>query len=139
MQDITGTRMNLTKAHRRFFLAVLLGVTALPVAVTHAQPTAPSGVVFENVRIFDGRSPRLSGPSNVLVTDNVIRTISAAPIPDTPGMTVTRIRGNGRTLMPGLIDAHWHTMLSAVPAAAGDRRRPRLHDGDRRSPRPKPP
>ena len=116
MQAFTGTLMNLPKAPGRFFLAALLGVAALPVADTYAQPTSASGVVFENVRIFDGRSPRLSGPSNVLVAGNVIRTISAAPIPDTPGMTVTRIRGNGRTLMPGLIDAHWHTLLAAIPA-----------------------
>ena len=34
-------------------------------------------------------------------------------------MTVQRIPGNGRTLMPGLIDNHWHTMLARpTPAQA---------------------
>jgi len=76
-------------------------------------------VLFENVRIFNGTSGQLSAPSNVLVAGNVIRTISLAPIADPAGMTVLRIRGNGRTLMPGLIDNHWHTMLARpTPAQA---------------------
>ena len=80
-------------------------------------------MLFENVRIFNGSRGQLSGPANVLVAGNVIRTISTAPIPDPAGMTVVRIPGNGRTLMPGLIDNHWHTMLarpSPLQAIEGD-------------------
>ncbi len=84
--------------------ALLLVVGAISPAV-FAQGAASSGVLFENVRIFDGTVDRLSGPSNVLTVGNVIKTISGAPITDPPGVTVTRIRGGGRTLMPGLIDA----------------------------------
>jgi imidazolonepropionase-like amidohydrolase len=76
-----------------------------------APAAAATGVVFENVRIFDGLSGRVTGPSNVLVVGNVIKTSARTPIVDPPGTTVKRIRGNGRTLMPGLIDNHWHTML----------------------------
>jgi imidazolonepropionase-like amidohydrolase len=57
------------------------------------------------------------------VVGNVIGTISSAPIADAAGMTVQRIRGGGRTLMPGLIDNHWHTMLvrpSPTEAIEGD-------------------
>ena len=96
---------------------ILIGVVVITAvalaAVAWAQaPTPPApAVVFENVRIFDGKSDRLSGASNVLVVGNVIKTISSTPIADPPGATVQRIRGNGRTLMPGLIDNHWHTML----------------------------
>ena len=43
---------------------------------------------------------------------NVIKTISTTPIADAAGITVRRIRGGGRTPMPGLIDNHWHTMLA---------------------------
>jgi imidazolonepropionase-like amidohydrolase len=51
-------------------------------------------VLFENVRNFDGKGAALSAPSQ-------------------------RIAGNGRTLMPGLIDAHWLAMLIATgPAEA---------------------
>jgi imidazolonepropionase-like amidohydrolase len=44
----------------------------------------------------------------VLVRGNLIETVSTAPI---AAEGATRIDGGGRTLMPGLIDAHWHTML----------------------------
>jgi imidazolonepropionase-like amidohydrolase len=69
-------------------------------------------VIFENVRIFDGTRGKLSAPSHVLVTGNVIGTISLAPIADPANTRVQRIAGNGRTLMPGLIDNHWHTLLA---------------------------
>jgi len=88
------------------FIAFLLAPAAL------GQDRPWGGVVFENVRIFDGTASQLSGPANVLVVGNLIRTISTAPIADPAGMTVLRIPGNGRTLMPGLIDNHWHTLLA---------------------------
>jgi imidazolonepropionase-like amidohydrolase len=68
-------------------------------------------VLFENVRIFDGRNASLSAPSNVLIKGNVIAGISAAPI---EAGSALRINGEGKTLMPGLIDAHWHAMLASV-------------------------
>lgn len=78
---------------------------------------APSGaVLFENVRIFDGKASALSAASNVLVKGNVIERISTAAI-EPAGAEV--ISGGGRVLMPGLIDAHWHAMLIAsTPAEA---------------------
>jgi imidazolonepropionase-like amidohydrolase len=72
-------------------------------------------VLFEDVRIFDGTGT-LSAPSNVLVKGNVIARISTSPIDDSAAQ---RVAGNGRTLMPGLIDAHWHAMLvRPTPAQA---------------------
>jgi imidazolonepropionase-like amidohydrolase len=71
------------------------------------QPT----VLFQNVRIFDGKSGALSMPSNVLVSGNTIEKISTDPIPVDGTAKVTTIDGGGRTLMPGLIDMHWHAML----------------------------
>ena len=108
------------------FALLVLGGAMSP--AVFAQGAASTGVIFENVRIFDGTVDRLSGPSNVLTVGNVIKTISGGPIPDPPGVTVTRIRGGGRTLMPGLIDNHWHTMLAAPSMAELMRGRPRLPD-----------
>lgn len=86
---------------------------------THANGTAtPSAVVFEHVRIFDGKSDRLSEPANVLVVGNVIRSVSTAGVSPLPDAAVTRIDGGGRTLMPGLIDAHTHIMFATVPQTA---------------------
>jgi len=89
---------------------VVLGSLSASIALAHDRPSG--GVLFENVRIFDGATDRLSGPSNVLVVGNVVNAISSASIADPAGVTVQRIRGGGRTLMPGLIDNHWHTMLA---------------------------
>ena len=75
---------------------------------------APAGsTLFQSVRIFDGRSAALSAPSNVLVKGDIIERISSDPIP--VDATVTVIAGDGRTLMPGLIDAHWHAIMASVP------------------------
>ncbi|WP_145477632.1 metal-dependent hydrolase family protein [Stenotrophomonas rhizophila] len=73
---------------------------------------APAAVLFTNVRIFDGTHARLSAPSNVLVQGRTIARISTAPI-DAAGARV--IDGRGRTLMPGLIDMHWHSMFAGIP------------------------
>jgi hypothetical protein len=95
-------------------LTALLAVSYLPINV-EAEP-GPSGpqstVLFQNVRIFDGKSAVLSPPSNVLVRGNRIEKISTGPIPDDNAANVTTIEGRGRTLMPGLIDVHWHAMLA---------------------------
>jgi imidazolonepropionase-like amidohydrolase len=93
-------------------LPLLTGLAAAPSAL--GQEPAPA-VLFENVRVFDGTSDRLSGPANVLVVGNVIQKISSAPIPAPPGGSLARVAGGGRTLMPGLIDAHTHVMFATVP------------------------
>ena len=85
-------------------------------AVLDAQTAVPPVTVFQNVRIFDGTSSRLSGPSYVLVRGNRIERISATPIVSS-GADAVLIDGAGRTLMPGLIDAHWHATLARPTAA----------------------
>jgi imidazolonepropionase-like amidohydrolase len=69
--------------------------------------------LFQNVRIFDGRSSALSAPSNVLVKGGTIERISVSPIP--VDADVRTIAAGGRVLMPGLIDAHWHAIMAATP------------------------
>jgi imidazolonepropionase-like amidohydrolase len=92
--------------HRSLLAAAwLLSACAAGVAQT-AEAT-----LFQNVRIYDGKSASQSGPSHVLVRGQVIERISATPIAPPPSAAV--IDGQGRTLMPGLIDNHWHTMLAA--------------------------
>src|SRR5262245_37449240 len=93
-------------------LIALLAASYLPArAEGEAGPSAPqSTVLFQNVRIFDGKSAALSALSNVLVRGHLIDKISTDSIPvDNTNVTtnVTIIDGRGRTLMPGLIDVHW--------------------------------
>jgi imidazolonepropionase-like amidohydrolase len=83
----------------------------LVVVCLAALSRAEGVTLFENVRIFDGVSDQLSEPSHVLVRGNKIEKISVAEIDVDPDDKVKVIKGDGRTLMPGLIDMHWHTML----------------------------
>ncbi|HAP28097.1 MAG TPA: hydrolase [Achromobacter sp.] len=101
--------------------ALIFGTTmahshGLPVATDAAAPQAvtDSRILFENVRIFDGVSGELSPASSVLVHGNVIEKVSRDKIA-ADGARV--IDGGGRTLMPGLIDMHWHSMFVGVPLA----------------------
>ncbi len=77
-----------------------------------AQAQEPENILFENVRVFDGQSKSLSGPVNVWIEGNKVKSISAAQIPSGEG--VTKIQGNGKTLMPGLIDVHVHMTFGAL-------------------------
>ena len=109
---------------RRVFVAALPLMAVLLASAACAQGNPPanaSATLFQNVRIFDGKGASLSAPSNVLIKGNIIERISTERIAAEAG--VTTIAGNGRTLMPGLIDAHWHAMLirpNPAQAIAGD-------------------
>ncbi len=96
-------------------LLVSIGLNLSTSAAARAQQG--SATLFENVRIFDGKTDVLSGPSNVLVKGNKIEKISAAPI-TVDAAQAARVSGGGRVLMPGLIDAHWHAMLVRMTPAA---------------------
>jgi imidazolonepropionase-like amidohydrolase len=110
---------------RRIFAAALPLMAVGLASAAHSQGNPPGNdagmTLFENVRIFDGKGASLSAPSNVLIKGHIIERISTERIAAEPGMRV--IAGNGRTLMPGLIDAHWHAMLirpNPAQAIAGD-------------------
>lgn len=109
-------------AVRSFAVGALLAGLGGPLSAQQADRAGPAPTarltLFENVRIFDGKGSALSAPSNVLVRGNRIERISARPIPLDDQTASVRIDGGGRTLMPGLIDAHWHAML-ARPTFAG--------------------
>ena len=80
-------------------------------APLQAQTPPPPVTLIQNVRIFDGSGSALSAPSQVLVRGNRIERIAPASAALERPAGATIIDGGGRTLMPGLIDMHWHTML----------------------------
>jgi imidazolonepropionase-like amidohydrolase len=71
------------------------------------------------VRIFDGKAEKLTDFSNVMVRGNIIERVSSVSIQPPADANVTVIDGGGRTLMPGLIDAHWHAMMIRSTPAQG--------------------
>jgi imidazolonepropionase-like amidohydrolase len=114
--------------YRVILTALMLALMGLTPQVAHAEiqpsPTSPQeqpeGVLFQNVRIFNGLTDGLSGKSDVLVIDNKINKISLTPIDlkqeDYPDVNLTNIEsidGTGLVMMPGLIDNHVHIYMSA--------------------------
>ena len=100
---------------RRAALFLTVFASAAATGVAHAQDVRTT--LFNNVRVFDGKASSLSKPTNVLVRGNLIERISDAPIATDRMATTTIVDGGGRTLMPGLIDNHWHAALIRVTPA----------------------
>ena len=110
MQINMMSKMNLM---RRCAMALLL---LLP-AFAHAQ--APAGeaeaeLLFREVRVLDTARGTLGAPTDVLVRGNRIAAIGDGARPTASARV---IEGHGRTLMPGLIDVHWHSTFTALSQA----------------------
>lgn len=82
--------------------------------VSFMTATAQQAVLIRNVEIFNGVDEKtLQG--NVLVENHLISKVSGDPIDVSAVPDVTIIDGQGLFLMPGLIDAHVHTMMESMP------------------------
>ena len=75
------------------------------------QAPASEEVLFRNVRVFNGRASQLTASTDVLVRGNTIAAVGTGG----GAAAATVINGAGRTLMPGMIDAHWHLLMAATP------------------------
>lgn len=87
-------------------LAIAVGVAATTVAAS------TESTVFRDVDLFDGRAERLRTNVDVLVRDGLVAEIGEDL--EIEG-EVREIDGDGHVLMPGLIDMHWHAVLSTLP------------------------
>ncbi|MBL8270941.1 amidohydrolase family protein, partial [Steroidobacter sp.] len=68
-------------------------------------------ILFQNARVFDGVNEECQEGMSVLVEGGLIREVSASPIKSANAQVIDVA---GRTLMPGLIDAHVHAYASDV-------------------------
>lgn len=95
------------------FIALLL-ICQCCITMSPAQNANGSGkqMLINNVQIFNGKDEKTIR-GNVLIVNNLIVRISTAPIPVNKNGEATIIDGRGKFLMPGLIDAHMHEVLSA--------------------------
>ncbi|MGH7160926.1 MAG: amidohydrolase family protein, partial [Acetobacteraceae bacterium] len=73
-----------------------------------------SGLLFSGGRFLDPRRDALVEGIEVLVEDGLVKEVSDRPI---VAQSAARIALGGRTLMPGLIDAHIHIVLAEVNLA----------------------
>ncbi len=71
--------------------------------------------MFANFLLFDGNSTALRGWLRLLVEGNRIKQMLSGDLNPPDGAQV--IDCGGRVLMPGLIDAHWHTIFAALPVS----------------------
>jgi imidazolonepropionase-like amidohydrolase len=109
--------------HVKSWLIVLGGVALVAVGLIAGKPSAPAvadtqqqppsgAFAIRGVRVFDGE--RVIDKATVVVRDGQIAAVGAdVAIPT--GMPV--VDGSGRTLLPGLIDAHVHTFGNALQRA----------------------
>jgi imidazolonepropionase-like amidohydrolase len=72
---------------------------------------AMTPVLFRNARVFDGQSAECAEGMSVLVADGLIQEVSDQAVKAGAARTIDV---GGRTLMPGLIDAHVHAYASDV-------------------------
>jgi len=103
------SRRTLLAATSASAIAAMLG---MPVASLAQVPSHPGLTVLRGGRIFDGQSARLIEGRDVLVRGNRIEALLEA------GTTVADAQSidcGGRTLTPGLIDAHWPALRAAIP------------------------
>jgi imidazolonepropionase-like amidohydrolase len=73
---------------------------------------AMGAIIFANCAVLDGTSRERREDHHVLVEDDRIREVSDRPINSAAAETIDL---KGRTLMPGLIDAHVHALAVDVP------------------------
>ncbi|MFN3713533.1 MAG: amidohydrolase family protein [Alcanivoracaceae bacterium] len=87
-------------------LLVALGCSSAPVVAATSDD-----ILFRSVRVFDGRASALTPATDVLVRGNRVAAIGPSLA---SGSGTQVIEGEGRTLMPGLIDVHVHMTFSAL-------------------------
>jgi imidazolonepropionase-like amidohydrolase len=92
-----------------FILGVIMSFVLVPlVAAIHAEEKkAPLEVLITNVDVWDGTSDAVMKGADVLVEGNLIKKVGKGIKAD----NVQVIDGKGKTLIPGLIEAHAHLSL----------------------------
>jgi len=104
------SRRSVLKGVAASLAAPVLGMVSPGFAQTPAKP-----ILLTNVNIFDGTSGKLVEGQGVLVEGKFIKALvtSADTVADADVVDC-----GGRTLMPGMIDAHWHSILAGISQIA---------------------
>ncbi len=92
----------------RRIISLLIAMTLVFVSPNSVMADGHQTLIT-NVRVFDGKTDGLSPSTNVLVEKNLIKEIGSDIKADDGAV---EIDGDGRTLMPGLIDGHAHVMIN---------------------------
>jgi len=109
-------RRTADRLSRRIVLSGLAGsaaVLALPeIARGQPVPVAPQRpLLIKNFQLFDGTTPALRTGQYLIVKGNRIAAVDGG---DPPSGTFQVVDCGNRILMPGLIDAHAHTIMESI-------------------------
>lgn len=85
----------------RYIISGVLAVSSTGLLAQDDQEVT----LFTNVNVFDGVNEKLIQNANVVVTGNLITQVSKEPLAVAGGKVID---GGGRTMIPGMIDVHWH-------------------------------
>ena len=96
--------MSLSTRLRPIKLA-LLAVSVFTSSCVFSDP-----IVIKHVDIFDGKNASLKKDMSVVIDGDQITSIGSTLV-DIPADAYV-IDGKGKVLMPGLIDAHWHSLMA---------------------------
>jgi imidazolonepropionase-like amidohydrolase len=112
-------RINRDLSRRGFIAGIGASISSLGIFRPKGTQAAPPGptppIVFGNFLLFDGRSKTLRGGLRLLIEGNRIKQIVTGN--PTPPDGAQIIDCGGRVMMPGLIDAHWHSIFAALPVS----------------------
>lgn len=89
----------------------LVALFFISTSITIAQTKQ---TLIQNVRLLDHKTGTLTAPMNVLISDQFIQKISPSAI---DSRVAVKINGNGKTLIPGLIDVHVHMVFGSLTMA----------------------
>ncbi|HSZ51858.1 MAG TPA: amidohydrolase family protein [Caulobacteraceae bacterium] len=95
--------------------SVVAALGFAPMAKAEATRSSPP-IVFTNFQLFDGKSAGLRGGQSLLVEEGRIKQVAGGGQGAPEGARL--IDCGGRVLLPGLIDAHWHTMFASLSPPA---------------------
>jgi len=95
-------------------VAAALSVPALGLVSPAFAQSATRPLLLKNLNIFDGKNTTLISGRAVLIEGKFIKAIVA--LSDAVA-DADVIDCGGRTLMPGMIDAHWHSILAGISQA----------------------
>ncbi|MHA3980954.1 metal-dependent hydrolase family protein [Halovulum sp. GXIMD14794] len=96
---------------------IALAASCCFLSVTGLQAQdASTRILFSNCNVFDGVAESLAEGRNVLVEGNLIAAIGDATL---IAEDATEIDCAGRTLMPGMIDAHTHLYMNMPGGVSG--------------------
>ncbi len=99
---------------RKNQLSTLCLVISSMLATLASAQEDSTRTLITNVHVFDGVNEARIENANVLIEDNLITAVSSDPI---EAENAVVIDGGGRTMIPGLIDVHWHTTYAYTPAS----------------------